>query len=427
MLLRGFYNLVWYLFIPLRLLRMTQRSLALPDYRRRWAERFGWIAKQDGVAPIWLHAVSVGEFNAALPLLRGWLEKGEGPPVLVTTTTPTGSQRVLAEFASELAEGRLRHVYLPFDLPGAVRRFFAQTQPRLGIIMETEVWPNLFRAARLAGVPLMLANARLSDKSARGYARIPRPFLQETLTAVIQVAAQSERDAQRWIELGMSADQVKALGNIKFDQQPPAELIERGRALRTQLGVSRPVWIAASTHAGEEMAALDAHARVIEENPNALLILVPRHPDRFADVAQLLRQRGFNAVARSSGEEVSADTSVFLGDSLGEMMLFYAASDIAFVAGSLADIGGHNFIEPASLGLPLVSGPRLHNFRQIADWLKADEALCIVENADELAAQLADWMANVDNARAAGQRALRVAEANRGALERLQSLIDTLL
>ncbi|HYQ72215.1 MAG TPA: lipid IV(A) 3-deoxy-D-manno-octulosonic acid transferase, partial [Gammaproteobacteria bacterium] len=361
--MRILYSLLLYLLTPLVLLRLAWRGLRAPAYWRRWPERFGFIEPPLGERVIWIHAVSVGEVLAAVPLVRALLEKYPAYSLLVTTVTPTGSAQVAALFGSELA-----HVYAPYDLPGAVRRFFHRVRPQLAIIMETEIWPNLFHACETRQVPLLLVNARLSARSLAGYLRV-KPLVTQTLARLTGMAAQGETDAARFEQLGAPRARITVSGNLKFEQRIPHSLRERAEALRRDWGADRPVWVAASTHQGEDELLLDVHNKLRKRYADCLLVLVPRHPERFQLVAQLCRQRGLETVLRSERRPCTADTAVFVGDSMGELLLFLAAADVAFVGGSLVPHGGHNLLEPAALGLPVVTGPHVFNFTEICKLL----------------------------------------------------------
>jgi 3-deoxy-D-manno-octulosonic-acid transferase len=412
--MRALYTLLLYLVTPLVLLRLLWKSRLQPEYRHRIGERFGFVVPAPEGVAVWVHAVSVGESLAALPLIEALIARhGEGR-VWVTTTTPTGSARVAAALGA-----RVRHSYAPYDLPGAVARFLERARPQQVVVMETELWPTLFRAVRRRGLPLLLANARLSPRSFKGYSRFRRSIA-GVLADCGEVAAQSEADAQRFRALG--APRVGVVGNIKFDLAVPAPQVRAGRQWRELFGAARPVWIAASTHEGEEQAALDAHTAVLKLLPEAVLILVPRHPQRFDEVAQRLRRSGL-VMTRRSQAEPDARTQVLLGDSMGEMFLYYGAADAAFVGGSLAPLGGHNVLEPAALGLPVLFGPHMHNFVAARDLLLECGAARGVANAAGLAPALLELLGNpAERARmgAAGQAAV---EANRGALRRLLKLL----
>ncbi|MEW6166999.1 MAG: lipid IV(A) 3-deoxy-D-manno-octulosonic acid transferase [Pseudomonadota bacterium] len=418
--MRPIYSLLLYLLTPFVLLRLLWRSRQLPEYRRRIGERFGWVPRPAQDVAVWVHAVSVGETLAALPLIRALIERHGERRVLVTTTTPTGSARV-----REALGDRVLHVYAPYDLPHVVARFIRRMQPQRAVIMETELWPNLFRELRRRGVPLVVANARLSPRSFAGYGRV-RAFTAATLADCTHIAAQSEADAQRFRALGAPDERVSVMGNIKLDQTAPQDQLERGQALRERLGGQRPAWVAASTHEGEEEIALAAHRELLRAQPGALLILVPRHPQRFDAVARQIEKAGLAYVRRSALETIPDSRfpiPVLLGDSMGEMFMYFAACDVAFVGGSLVPIGGHNVLEPALLGKPVLFGPHMHNFVAARELLMAVDAAVEIRAAslaDALAALLADPQRR---ARMGGAGHAAVA-ANRGARERLLALIE---
>lgn len=417
--MRWLYTLLLYLITPLVLLRLLWRSLALADYRRRWHERFGWVRRPAQPVAVWVHAVSVGESLAALPLIRALVTRHGVGRVLVTTTTPTGSARV-----REALGDQVLHTYAPYDLPDVVARYLHRMRPQRVVIMETELWPNLFRALARRGVAPVVINARLSPRSFRGYSRV-RGFAASTLGDCGHIAAQSQADADRFLALGAARDRVSVMGNIKFDQDVPGAQVELGQRLRQQIGASRPVWVAASTHEGEESLALLAHQQLLARMPDALLILVPRHPQRFDAVARLLDKSGLAYLRRSQWSDDGALTahSVLLGDSMGEMFVYFAASDVAFVGGSLVPIGGHNVLEPAALGLPVLFGPHMHNF-VAARTLLLDVGAAVEIDGDALAPQLALWLADPARCHAAGAAARAVIAANRGALQRLLTLLE---
>ncbi len=368
---------------------------------------------------IWLHAVSVGEVQAALPLLRYLLRRNLS--VLVTTTTPTGAARL-----QELLGEAVQHRYTPFDLPGIMARFLERATPRLVLVMETEIWPNMLAACSVRGIRCVLVNARLSPRSARGYARVGR-LSAETMRSFTCIAAQSTADAERFVALGVQPERLRVTGSIKFDVQPPASLTDRAEVLRRTWGTDRPVWVAASTREGEEEQVLAAHARLRAQVPTALLALVPRHPERFERAAALVRRAGFGLARRSLHEPCSAQTAVYLGDSMGELAVFFAAADVAFVGGSLVPTGGHNLLEPAAAGLPVLAGPHTFNFAEIARLLGECGALVQVADAQALADQLARWLTDAAERARVGERGRAVIDANRGALERVTALVDACL
>lgn len=416
--MRTIYTLLLYLLAPLVLLRLAWRGLRAPEYWQRWPERFGFIEPPLGKQVIWVHAVSVGEVQAAEPLVRALLENYPAYSLLVTTVTPTGSARVTALFGDEVA-----HVYAPYDLPGTVRRFFLRVRPQLAIVMETELWPNLFHACRDRRVPLLLVNARLSAKSMAAYLRVKR-LVARTLGNITGIAAQGEADAQRFERLGAQHDRITVSGNLKFEQRIPQSLLERAEVLRRDWGTGRPVWVAASTHEGEDELLLDVFSQLRKQFADCLLVLVPRHPERFESVAELCRQRGLNIVLRSEMRPCDAATRVFVGDSMGELPLFLAAADVAFVGGSLVPHGGHNLLEPAGLGIPVVTGPHVFNFAEICELLQQAGACEKVGNTAELAATLGRWLGDANERHRVGEQGRQVVEKNRGALQTVLAMID---
>ncbi|MFZ9051790.1 MAG: lipid IV(A) 3-deoxy-D-manno-octulosonic acid transferase [Woeseiaceae bacterium] len=418
--MRILYNLLIYLLqIPIAAYWLL-RGIAKRSYRSKIGQRLGFGYPELNSC-IWIHAVSVGEVQAAVPLVREIARRFPDRSLLVTTVTPTGAERVEALFGDTVT-----HSYIPFEMPVAVDHFFAAVKPELALVMETEIWPNLYRACGVRDIPLILVSARISPRSVGGYRRF-MPLFRETLSHGIIIAAQSEADADRFRELGASPIRTWVTGSIKFDIELPAGLAERGQAFRAQTFGDRPVWVAASTHDREEQKVLDAHRRVQEKHPDALLVLVPRHPERFAEVGELVTKLGFSCVSRTGGQACNAETEVFLGNTMGELPLFYAASDVAFVGGSLVKIGGHNLLEPAALGLPIVSGPHVFNAQEIADMF-ADLGACrIVDNPGELANAISELLGNKALAAELGSQGRELLQQNRGALARLLGLLEPLL
>jgi 3-deoxy-D-manno-octulosonic-acid transferase len=424
--MRGLYLFLLYLLTPLILLRLLWRSRQIRGYRERLGERFGFVptVPRDAGIAVWVHAVSVGESLAAMPLIRRLVERHGERRVWVTTTTPTGSERV-----SSMLGDKVIHTYAPYDLPGSVGRFLERVRPRQVVIMETELWPTLFRALRRRGIPLTIANARLSPRSFEGYSRVAG-FTRDVLGDTTRIAAQSQADAERFASLG--APTVSSIGNLKFDIDPPAPQIQAGQALRARLvggdgdTARRPVWIAASTHEGEEAAAIEAHRRVRQTHPDALLLIVPRHPQRFDEVARRLEHSGLAFERRSRIDRVAgheAALPVLLGDSLGEMWMYLAASDVAFVGGSLVPVGGHNVLEPAALGLPVLFGPHMHNFVAARDLLLGCASAVQVGDGDALARALVELLDDPDRCMRMGEAGKVAVLSNRGALEKLLGVL----
>lgn len=419
--MRALYTLLWITALPVALLRLLWRSLKAPAYRRRWAERFGRFRPPARPGGVWIHAVSVGEVQAVQPLIVRLLKRDLGGTLAVTTTTPTGSARV-----RELFGDQVFHVYFPFDLPWAVRGFLDRVRPRLAVLVETEVWPNLLAECDRRRIPVLLANGRLSERSAQGYRRFGS-LSRETFGRFSAVAAQSEADAQRFAEVGVPPQRLTVTGSIKFDQSIRGSVKEQAEVVRREWGADRPVWVAASTHEGEEEWVLDAHEQVLRALPGALLVLVPRHPERFDRVAQLVQRRRLAIRRRTERTPPSPATAVFLGDTMGELPIFLAAADAAFVGGSLVPVGGHNVLEPAAFGVPVAFGPHMFNFAQISGMLLAAGAAVQVDGADRLGETMQGWLGNASLRARVGENGRRVVEANRGALERVLGLVDDLL
>jgi 3-deoxy-D-manno-octulosonic-acid transferase len=416
---RRLYSVLVALLIPLALLRLFWRSWRAPAYRERWRERLAREPTPPMPADVWVHAVSVGEVQAALPLLRHLLRRDLR--VLVTTTTPTGAARLQA-----LLGDAVQHRYTPFDLPGIMGRFLDRVAPRLVLVMETEIWPNMLAVCEGRGIRTLLINARLSARSARGYARVAG-LSTETMRRFSRIAAQSPADAERFVALNVDPARITVTGSIKFDVQPPASLTDRAEVLRRTWGNDRPVWVAASTREGEEEQVLAAHAVVRAHLPTALLVLVPRHPERFERVATLVQRSGFQLIRRSLADACSVDTAVYLGDSMGELAVFFSAADVAFVGGSLVPTGGHNLLEPAAAGLPVVAGPHTFNFAEIARLLRERGALVQVKDATALADILLRWLTDAAERARVGEQGRRVIEENRGALGQINALVDACL
>jgi 3-deoxy-D-manno-octulosonic-acid transferase len=429
--LRLLYSLIIRCAAPIAFLIVLWRGLRDRGYWQGLSERFGYggtLPAGDG--SIWLHAVSLGEVTAAAPLIRAIQARHAHIPLVVTTATPAGRARAFALFG-----GGVDIRYLPYDTPGAVRRFFARTEPKLAVILETELWPNLFERCRLNDIPLLLVNARLSDKSVASYQQLDRIFgglVRRLFSEKVFVAAQSAEDLQRFRTIGASLLQSSVCGNIKFDLQVDAAAVSQGLAVREKFALQRdgglrPVWIAGSTHAGEDEQVLTAHAALLNKLPQALLLLAPRHKDRFAAVASLLDARGLAYVTRSSGVAPSAETTVLLVDTLGELSMLYGAADVAFVGGSLVPIGGHNLLEPAAVGIPVLTGPSHSNGKEVALMLLQRGAVLEVEDAAQLERVLLRLLADAPERERIGTLAKDLIAVNRGSVNRLLYLVETCL
>jgi 3-deoxy-D-manno-octulosonic-acid transferase len=419
-MLRSVYSALLYLFAPLALIATAARGLRDPLYRDRLLERLGYTDVRFAAAPIWVHAVSVGEVQAAAALIHALRQRYPQHPILVTTATPTGAQRVRALFGETV-----RHAYLPYDLPGAARRFLERATPALAIVMEREIWPNLFRACFARNIPIVLASARISARSERRQQRFAA-LVRDALACNVTIAAQTDADAARFRALGIAPETVHVTGNIKFDLEIPAEAHRTGAQARAEFA-HRPVWIAGSTHEREEDIVLDAHERVRAARNDALLLLVPRHPNRFESVRSWLRARNVRFAARSAHEPVTAETSVLLVDTLGELLTFYAAANVAFVGGSLVPVGGHNLLEPAALNRPIIVGPHNFNAAGIAQQFLASGAVLQVASAIELGDAVLELLTNAARRDQMLAAAHAILAANRGALDRLLLLIETLM
>ena len=410
--MRALYTLLWWLALPWLPLRLWWRGRREPMYRAYMGERFGWYGRMPARThgAIWIHAVSLGETRAVAPLVERLLRDAPQRPILLTHMTATGREAGRALFGERVVQA-----WLPYDLPFAMRRFLARFRPRAGLLVETELWPNLIVAAGEAGVPLLLINARLSERSARGYARVPA-LARQLVRALAGVAAQTEPDAQRLRALG--ALHVEVTGNLKFDAAIPAELRERGQLLREQFGRERPLLLLASTREGEEALLLDALARATLP-AQALVVIVPRHPQRFDAVAALVEARGFALARRSADRPVASGVRVVLGDSMGELAAYYVASDVAFVGGSLLPLGGQNLIEAIAAGVPTLVGPHTFNFAQASDAAIAAGAALRVGGADDVFAVAARLLADPASRERMRAHAGAFIAAHRGAVDRL--------
>ena len=389
-MIRFFYTLLLLLTSPLLLYSLYKKKEGKPTFGARWKEHFGCTPPlKSKLKPIWIHAVSVGEAIAATPIIKALKKHNPEQPILVTTTTSTGAKQI--EKLGDLVE----HRYMPIDFSFAVRGFLKATNPEKMLIMETELWPNTLHTVAKFGIPISVLNARLSEKSYLGYKKV-QPIFNLLGKHLTHVCCQYQDDANRFIALGIDEARVHVTGSVKFDIEITDEVIESGKQLRQQLGTHRPIWIAASTHKGEDDQVLAAHQELLKTIPDALLILVPRHPERFNDVFELSRNSGFNSVRRTSNEMITAETQVYLGDTMGEMLVLFGAADVCFMGGSLLGdkVGGHNVLEPAALGVPVIIGPSYYNFKEIVAKLIKIESIDICLSSEELTLKTIDFFAD---------------------------------
>ena len=419
--MRKFYSFLIYLFTPLVLVFLFIRGLRSREYMSRWSERFAFFDPPVKPGGIVIHAVSMGEVNAASPLIRELMRCYPEYSLCVTTFTPTGSERVGTLFGDSVF-----HVYAPLDLPGAVERFFDHVQPRVLIIMETEIWPNLYHEAFVRNIPVMIANARISDRSIGSYRRL-HSFIAPALAQVSQIAAQSPRDAERLVEIGAHEDRVRVTGNLKFEVNLPPSLTEQGDSIRLSWGTDRMVLLAGSTHEGDEGPLYEAFQGVLQTFPTALLVVVPRHPERFSRAAQLARTAGLRVAVRSENTVCPRDAQCYIIDLMGELLRYYAACDAAFVGGSLESTGGQNVLEPAALCKPVIVGPHTFNFEDITRQLIDQQAAIRVHNAADLESAVRLLFSDPELRDTMGRQGAVLVKSGQGALKRTLSLFDRLL
>ena len=411
--MRPLYSLTLYLLLPWALLHLVWRARRQPAYLKHVGERFGVFPNNVPSRVIWIHAVSVGETQAAEPLIRALQARHPEHRILLSHGTPTGRQA-----GADLYGDRVERCYLPYDFGWASRRFLRRFRPVVGIFMETEIWPNLIQASVHSAVPVYLVNARMSEKSARGYRRIGR-LTRAALSQLSRIGAQTDRDAQRLADLG--AKNVKITGNIKFDRRAPAEMLALGATLRGLFGTTRPVILAASTREGEEALILEALAGM--KDPDLLIVVVPRHPQRFEEVTALAKQRGHKVQCRSENRPIEADTRIVIGDSMGEMFAYYAACDIAFIGGSLLPLGGQNLLEGCAVGCPVVVGPHTFNFEDATRGAIDAGAAIRVSDAAELGRTINRLLSDPHRRRAMSEAGKRFTDAHRGATEQTLELL----
>jgi len=416
--LKLLYTTLFTLSIPLLILRLIWRGFRAPAYWKRWAERFGGGPQINSSKPIiWIHAVSVGEVEACRPIANALRKEYPNHQLLITTMTPTGSARVKAIFSDSVA-----HCYLPYDIPFAIKRFLNKTNPTFGIIMETEIWPNLLSTNHKRNIPLFLANARMSERSAKGYSRFAN-FTKETLQNLSVIAAQSSEDKKRLQSLGAESNRVHVIGNLKYEINLAPSLAEQANSMRAIWDNNRPVLIAASTHEGEEEMVLNASRQIRSNYPELLVIIVPRHPERFDRVAALAHKSGFKTLRRSEMKPCPSDIQILLVDTMGELPLFYAASDVAFVGGSLVPHGGHNLLEPAALGRAVLTGPHFFNFQEITQQFLTAGAALEIADTQALADTTIKLLNTPETRTEMGEISLKLIAKSQGASGRLVNLI----
>ncbi len=416
--MRVFYSCLFYLIIPCIIVRLIWRGIKAPAYRHRWGERFAFYKAKFPQNVIWFHAVSVGEAEALFPLVKQIQQQHPDAKLLITTTTPTGSARVKA-----VMQDSVEHVYLPYDIPCAVNRFMQCFKPRIAVIMETEIWPNLFACCGKNEVPLYIINARLSEKSARGYQKIPG-LVYPALACVKLIAAQTQDDADRFVAMGAKAEIVRTLGNIKFDIEVPSEMTEQGLQLKADLFGGRFVWLIASTHKDEEVIFFEIYKKIKQKIPELLLVIAPRHPERFTEVKKLCEHYQLAVVRRTSGEDCYQHIDVYLADTMGELKMLYAASDVAFVGGSMIPAGGHNILEAAAVGTPVLFGPYMANFKEIAEGVLRQDAAIQCQNENEIINAIIALHADPAYSASLAEKGKTFVQENQGAMARIFELLN---
>ncbi len=417
--MRLLYTLLIYLFSPVILFFLYRPKKGKPGFESRWKEHLGFVPLPRNQDPVWIHAVSVGETLAITPFIQAFKKQHPDTPIILTTTTRTGADQ--AQKLGELIE----HRYAPLDYPDVLSRFFSRIQPRMLIIMETELWPNLLNQCHNRSIPVVIMNARLSERSCQRYQHI-RSFFASMSQAIKLLLCQHQDDAARFVRLGVSPENIQVTGSVKFDIHLNQDQIEQSSKDRKFLK-GRPVWIAASTHKGEDELILQAHRKILTLYPNALLILVPRHPERFTAVAELCIAEKFTMCRRSDAITGLSVNQILLGDSMGEMAYYFQLADIAFMGGSFVTVGGHNLLEPAALAKPTLIGPHFFNFTDITNQLVDKKACFIVENQEALADRIIELLKNPELQHDMGMAGFDVVTANQGALDKSLKAVESLL
>lgn len=415
--MRLFYTLLFYLLTPLILLRLFWRGFKAPEYRKRWLERLAVYHTNFARDVIWIHAVSVGEAEAVFPLVKRLQQQFPTDKFLITTTTPTGSARVKA-----VLEETVAHVYLPYDLPHVINRFLATFKPKIAIVMEKEIWPNLYAGCAKNNIPLMIINARLSANSAKGYKKIPA-LVKPTLATVTWIATQTAEDRQRFIEIGSKAESASVTGNLKFDLLLEEGILQQAEKIKNTLFAERFVWLIASTHDKEEEIFFELYPLLKKQMPELLLMVAPRHPERFELVNQLALKAQLKTTQRSLQQQCTEATDVYIADTMGELKLLYGAVDVCFVGGSMVPVGGHNILEPAAMGTPIMFGPYMVNFKEIAKNVLDLNAAIQCEDRQELIEAITRLYSDANYRTDLAVKAKQFVNKNQGATESTAKLI----
>ena len=419
--MRLMYHTLTYILLPFLVLFWFAKSLLNKSYLDRLTQRFGFGYPKLNSGSIWIHAVSVGEVQASIPLVNELKQHYPYKEIIITTVTPTGSKQVKNIFKDAVETS-----YIPFETNFAIKNFFNSIKPSVALIMETEIWPNLYKECGSRGIPLILVSARISEKSLINYKRF-LPLFRDTLSHGILIAAQSQIDADRFLALGASKDRTWIMGNIKFDFKLPEEMLTKAKIYRSKIFPRRHIWIAASTHEHEEEIILEAHKNISKKIENLLLILVPRHPERFAKITQILKEDNWIYSKKSDDQDIPESCQVLLIDTIGELLFFYACSDVAFVGGSLLPVGGHNLLEPAAIGLPIITGAHTFNQKEMTDRLTQVDALRIVHNVNSLSSDVIFFLTNTEESKNAGQRGKLIVESNKGAIKSLMKRLNIII
>ena len=419
--MRFIYTVLFYFLVPIILLRLFWRGFKAPEYRNRWTERLAVYKHHYPKNVIWIHAVSVGEVEAVLPLVKHLQTQYSSSNFLITTTTPTGSARVKAVLSETVS-----HVYLPYDLPCVVSRFLKVFKPRIAIFMEKEIWPNLYGQCAANKIPLMIINARLSANSAKGYKKIPS-LVKPALANVSWIATQTEEDGQRFVEIGASESLVSVEGNLKFDISIDEQVIQQAQTIRHNTFADRFVFVVASTHTAEEDVFFDIYPQLKQRIPELLLVIVPRHPERFKEVQKLSEKSGLKTCMRSSHLPCTDDDDVYIADTMGELKQLYGAADLCFVGGSMVPVGGHNVLEPAIMNVPILFGPYMVNFKEIAAKVLALNAAVQCADKQEIVATVSHLYQDEKERELMVLKARQFVDENQGATERIAGLISKMI